>query len=418
MARACAAALVTGLAGLSVLAGVGLAREAPSTSSRATARAGAEVTITGNVLSNVHTGEKDKSVFLIAYDGTPEVKAEFDKIVAAYYPDKGLDADAACKLQDQFMTRLVYHVDGPLVEKMWKEAQWTVRGVMAVTGVVSKKEGKKWMTASRWEPARFSFPAKMLSPDKPFVTPEKEPLVLKIGSRLSLKCIWVPAGTFLMGEPYYQCPHWQEAPPHRVTLTRPFYMSEIPITQEVYEAVMGNNPSRLKGPGLPVHNVSCADVYKFCQILSEKTGRKVGMPTAAQWEYAARVGTSNPTFPEKYADQNSNAHPQYGSPPLPARSKRPSAWGFYDMHSGWWERVSDAPVLDRQEAVDPRHIPPEDKAEDTRSKKHVHVGKGQWTYAISEIEYVSSEAGETRFRIVVEAEPTASASSPSPKGDR
>jgi hypothetical protein len=88
------------------------------------------------------------------------------------------------------------------------------------------------------------------------------------------------------------------------------------------------------------------------------------------------------------------------------------------MHSGWWERVSDAPVLDRQDAADPEHMPSEDKAEGTRSKKHVHVGKGQWTYAISEIEYISSEAGDVRFRIVVEAEPPASASRPSLKAGR
>ena len=170
----------------------------------------------------------------------------------------------------------------------------------------------------------------------------------------------------------------------------------------------GTNPSRLKGPKMPVHNVSCADVYNFCRILSEKTGRKVRPPTAAEWEYAARVGTSNPTFPERYADQNSNATSQYASPPLPVQSKRPNAWGFYDMHSGWWERVGDAPVLDHQDTTDPNHTPIEDKSEDSRSKKHSHVGKGQWTYAISEIEYITSDAGDTRFRIVVEAEPTAS----------
>ncbi len=148
-------------------------------------------------------------------------------------------------------------------------------------------------------------------------------------------------------------------------------------------------------------------MYKFCQALSEKTGRKVRLPTDAEWEYAARVGTSNPTFPEKYADQNSNADAAYGGPPLPVKSKAPNAWGFYDMHSAWWERVSDSPVLDRQDMTDPQHMPAEDKTAATRGAKHQHVGKGQWTYAISEIEYIDSQPGDVRFRIVVEAEPAA-----------
>jgi len=124
------------------------------------------------------------------------------------------------------------------------------------------------------------------------------------------------------------------------------------------------------------------------------------------WEYADRVGTSNPTFPERYAGQDSNATSKYDSEPLPVKSKGPNAWGFYDMHSGWWERVSDGTAaLDRRDAVDPQHIPPEDAAEATRSRKHGHMGKGHWRYAISEIEYIDSEPGKVRFRVVVEADP-------------
>jgi len=361
-----------------------------------------EITIKGNVLSNIHTGEKEKKVFILAYSGTPEIAAEFDKIMAEYYPEKGLDADAARKLQEQFMTRLTYSIDGPLLDAMHKEAMWTVRGAKAVTGVVSVRDGKKWITASKWAGTTIEFPAKMRAADKPFVMPDKEPLVLKINDTLSVKCIYVPAGKFMMGEPYYQIPHWQEDPPHLVTLTKPYYLSECPISQDVYEAVMGNNPSKLKGATLPVHNVSCVDTYKFCQLLGEKTGKKIRVPSAAEWEYAARVGTSNPTFPERYVNQNSNADNSYGGPPLPVKSKAPNAWGFYDMHSGWWERVGDAPVLDHQDTIDPQHTPEEDKDEHTRGRKHQHVGKGQWTYAISEIEYISSEAGQFRFRILVE----------------
>jgi hypothetical protein len=364
---------------------------------------GSEVTLVCNVLSNVHTGEKEKAVFLIAYDGTPEAKAEFEKVLADFCPEKGLDADAAVKLQDQFMSRLRYYVDGPLVDAMWKAAEYTVRGPKAVTGKVSVRDGRRWITVTAWKDAAFTFPAKVMAPDKPFVTPDKPPLVLKIREGLTLTCPYVPAGRFLMGEPYWQCPHWQEDPPHVVTLSKPFYMAECPVTQEIFEVVMSSNPSAVKGPKLPVTQVDCVAMYKFCQLLSEKTGRKVRVPTAAEWEYAARAGTSNLTLPERYAFLNSNAKDAYDSPPLPVKSKKANAWGFFDMHSGWWERVSDSPaVLDHAAVTDPEHIPAEDKAEATRSQKHAHVGKGQWTYAISEIEYIDSTAGAFRFRVVVE----------------
>jgi len=354
------------------------------------------------VLSNVHTGEKEKSLFAIAYGGTPEINAEFEEIMADLYPERGLHADAARKLQEAFLTRLRYEIDGQLVDALYKEARWTVRGVKILTGAVSEIDGKKRITVRKCEGGTFVFPAKMLAPDKPLLWPDREPLVLRIDDQLSLKCIRVPAGKFLMGEPYYQCPHWQEDPPHLVSLTKPYYMSEHPVTQEIYEAVMGVNPSTLKGPKLPVHNVSCADTYRFCRLLSEKCGRKVRTPTAAEWEYAARVGTSNPTFPEKYAAQDSNATSEYNSAPLPVKSRQANAWGFHDMHSGWWERVSDGTaVLDRQDTVDPQHIPPEDAARATRSKKHGHMGKGHWKYAISEIEYIDSEPGKVRFRVVL-----------------
>ena len=75
-----------------------------------------------------------------------KVKAEFDKILAEYYPEKGLDGDAARKLQDQFTARLKYFIDGPLTDKLAKDATYGARQVMAVTGVVEERDGRKWIT--------------------------------------------------------------------------------------------------------------------------------------------------------------------------------------------------------------------------------------------------------------------------------
>jgi calcineurin-like phosphoesterase family protein len=102
--------LVVGLLAWSVLNRCESARGAPP--ALAKKPVGGQVTIKGNVLSNIHTGETSKSVFLLAYDGTPEIRAEFERIMAEHYPDTGLDADAALRVQDLFMTRMKYEIDG------------------------------------------------------------------------------------------------------------------------------------------------------------------------------------------------------------------------------------------------------------------------------------------------------------------
>lgn len=383
--------------------------------------AGKEITLKGMVLNNLHTGEEQKSVFVYVLDGPPEIRAQVEKIMAGYYPENGLDADAARKVQDLWTQQLKYFIAGPLADELHKQATYNARQVMAVTGVVEEKNGQKWIAVSKCEPAAFNYPGRMLAPDRPFGKPDREPLMLPISGGLSLKCIWVPPGRFFMGEPYYQCPHWQEDPPHLVTLTRGFYLAEQPVTWEIFDAIMDTRHSAEKAAKAPA-NLGCADMYRFCALLSAKTGRQVRIPTAAEWEYAARAGTSNPTFRERYVEQDSSA-----VKPMVVKAKPPNAWGFYDMSSSGWERVSDrSSLLDRQDTVDPRHLPAEDSGQAAPDRKHGHFGKGNAGYAISEIEYITSEPGPEaaypgiiRFRVVVEAEPKSSrATTDSPNASR
>ena len=271
----------------------------------------------------------------------------------------------------------------------------------AVTGVVFEKEGKKWITPSKIQDATIKYPDKMLAPDKPLKMPGKEPLVLKVTDTLSLNCILLPRGDFLFLKPYYVQPRWQDEFPRHITLSKPFWMAEIPMTQEMWESVMNSNPSTLKDPKRPVRNVNCADANKFCQILSEKNGRKVRLPGEAEWEYAARVGTSNPQLDAKYKDQDSGG-PQKTT--LPVKSKQPNAWGLYDMiASSAFEMTRDKFAFSREDAVDPYDSCEKDEA---AGRKHGHWGKNVVTYhegvsgGKTDIDY-----GSTKIRVVVEATP-------------
>jgi formylglycine-generating enzyme required for sulfatase activity len=205
-----------------------------------------------------------------------------------------------------------------------------------------------------------------------------------------------------MGTPYYMWPYHVEEYPHLVTLTKPFYLAEIPVTQEMFESVMGRNPSTVRDPQLPVQDPRFAEIEQFCEILSRKHGRIVRLPTDAEWEYAARVGTSNPGFPEKFKEQNSSG-PEGFKAPLKVKSKHPNAWGLYDMASCWWEITADRGMYNvRHAEVDPRY-PPDgpDPASIQRSGRG--TVKDNWSIGTHEFITEKGYAGQ-KFRLVVEAE--------------
>jgi len=379
------------------------------------APAGAEVTIEGSMVCNgacIPDPKADDHVMVIyAIGGTPAIGAELDRLMAEFYPDEGLDGDAAQKLLDEFTARLKYYVspDSPaLTNTQTAENHYCMPATSsAVTGTVYEEDDKRWIAASRIEPTTLRYPDKMLAPDRPFVMPGEAPLVLNVSDTIVLKCISIPPGKFLMGTPFYMWPYFMEEYPHMVTLTKPFYMSEIPITQEMYEAVMGSNPSTVKGPRLPVQDPPFADVAEFCRILSEGSGRTVRLPTDAEWEYVARVGTSNPGFSVKYEEQNSRGDEGFKTV-LPVKSRQPNAWGLYDTVSCWWEISGDMGMYNvRHVEVDPHHPPTQpDTAETVRSGRGIL--QPQWSIGTHEFIHEKGYAGQ-KFRVVVEAEPRASA---------
>jgi formylglycine-generating enzyme required for sulfatase activity len=372
---------------------------------------GAEVTLRGSVVCNgaciPDPKAEDHVLVVFASEGTEDIRASVDRIVKELYPDKGLDSNAAQKVMDRFSAEFKYHIspDSPALNV--RKGPATTHYCMpatasAVTGEVTKRDGKKWINATRIEPATLKFPPRMLAPDRPFVMPSRRPLILKVGEKLTLKCVPIPAGRFLMGTPFYMWPYHVEEYPHSVTLTGDYYLAEIPVTQEMYQAVMDNNPSRVKGPQLPVHRLKFQDIDKFCDIVSRQNGKKVRLPTSAEWEYAARVGTSSPPFAEKYKEQNSSG-PEGYKYPLTVKSKKPNAWGLYDMASCWWEITGDKAAYHIRRSVTDPHYPP--GVETERSQR---TGRGivndRWSICTHEFISVREDYAGQKFRVVVEIE--------------
>lgn len=119
---------------------------------------------------------------------------------------------------------------------------------------------------------------------------------------VSFDMVFVKGDTFIMGATIGQKDSFHNAVPmHYVTLGD-YYIGKYEVTQALWQAVMGNNPSCFKGDNLPVENVSWNDVQEFIKKLNQKTGERFCLPTEAEWEYAARGG--NKTCGYRYSGDN------------------------------------------------------------------------------------------------------------------
>ena len=183
---------------------------------------------------------------------------------------------------------------------------------------------------------------------------EAEFFTENLGEKVVLEMVYIPGGTFIMGSPEdeWERRSW-ESPQHEVTL-QPFFMSKYPITQNQYQAIMGNNPSIFKGGNRPVEGVSWDKATEFCHKLSQKTGKIYRLPSESQWEYACRAGTTTPFyFGETITSElvNYNGNYPFGYVPLEKYREEttdvgsfpPNAFGLYDMHGNvdeWCQDVS------------------------------------------------------------------------------
>jgi len=179
----------------------------------------------------------------------------------------------------------------------------------------------------------------------------------------------IPAGTFMMGSPTDEPGREDDETQHQVTLTQSFYMQTTEVTQGQWQAAMGSNPSHYQecGDDCPVEKVSWDDIQLFITEINMRGEGSYRLPTEAEWEYAARAGSST-AFANGHVTEATGESCTYDpnldgmgwycdSPgvtydgcydgwltcvgPHPAAQKAANAWGLYDMHGNVYEWCQD-----------------------------------------------------------------------------
>jgi sulfatase modifying factor 1 len=187
------------------------------------------------------------------------------------------------------------------------------------------------------------------------VDPTTEPtLTADLLGGASMNFVWIEPGSFMMGSPTSERGRFPDETLHQVTLTKGFYLGKYEVTQRQWKSVMGTTPYAGQDyvqpyPNHPAVYVSWEDAQAFINKLNAAAGKPIyRLPTEAEWEYAARAGT---TTRWSFGDDESqlgnyawiSANAWYAGERFahPVGTKLPNPWGLYDMHGNVWEWCQD-----------------------------------------------------------------------------
>jgi len=245
----------------------------------------------------------------------------------------------ACMVAGRFGSILTVPTHGKwAIEGSTDLVEWTVCAYLTNTSTsVPVLDLDAWLHATRFYRARTLHAPTLLPGD-------------------TNNMVWIPPGTFLMGSSSIEVGYYlNEGPQRQVTLTRGFWMGKYEITQAEYEAIMSSDPSYFRGwPDLPVESVTWNDATNYCfqlTALELAAGRLPAdhvyrLPTEAEWEYAARAGTTtrysfgdDPDYTELFRHEWCRENAQGHTHPVGLKPANP--WGLHDMHAHLAEWCSD-----------------------------------------------------------------------------
>lgn len=177
---------------------------------------------------------------------------------------------------------------------------------------------------------------------------------------LGMEFVLIPAGSFTMGSPPNEAHRGRSEVQHRVTIRKPFYMQTTEVTLKQWQSIMKRRffSPRKGSDNMPVTEVSWFDCMEFIKRLNRLDEGKYRLPTEAEWEYAARAGT---TTAYSWGNTIDCDKAMYGNNtlkcdvcclfiksigletdrPAPAKTYKPNPWGLYDMHGNVWEWCMD-----------------------------------------------------------------------------